>query len=442
MAMVSNLYSVEAERYVIGCLLINPLKIAEMSGIKEESFFDSSHRLIFKAIQDLLDCGAVVDIVTVSDRLAQEKVLEQVGGRAYINDLALEIISTANVGYYAQVVADKAMMRRIGHISGNISEMIAAGEEKERVIDRAQDLFLSLCKSHKASRPFMFSEFIVDVYNGIEGRVANKGKLAGLDSGFHDLNYYTGGLQKSDLVIVAARPSMGKTALALNIAENVAEIHAAPVVYFSLEMSKEQLGQRLLTSRCEVNSLKVRNGDLSDNELIKIQKELADAAKLKLIIDDTPGITIAEITAKCKELQYSEPLGLVIIDYLQLIGNKNAKENRTQEISDISRGLKNLARELNVPVIALSQLSRAVEQRTCKKPILSDLRESGSIEQDADTVLFIYRDEYYNPDNSDKRGKAEIIISKQRNGPVGSFELLFQPNLTRFKNLHKSDSVG
>lgn len=442
MAMGSNLYSAEAEKYVIGCLLINPLKIAEMGGVKEESFFDSSHRLIFKAIQDLLDCGAVVDIVTVSDRLAKEKVLEQVGGRAYINDLALEIISTANVGYYAQVVADKAMMRRIGRISGNISEMIAAGEDKERVIDRAQDLFLSLSKSHKASRPFMFSEFIVDVYNGIEGRVANKGKIAGLDSGFHDLNYYTGGLQKSDLVIVAARPSMGKTALALNIAENVAEIHAAPVVYFSLEMSKEQLGQRLLTSRCEVNSLKVRNGDLSDNELIKIQNELADAAKLKLIIDDTPGITIAEITAKCKELQYSEPLGLIIIDYLQLIGNKNAKENRTQEISDISRGLKNLARELNVPVIALSQLSRAVEQRTCKKPILSDLRESGSIEQDADTVLFIYRDEYYDPDNSDKKGKAEIIISKQRNGPVGSFELLFQPNLTRFKNLHKSDSVG
>lgn len=436
--MASNLYNSEAERYVLSCLLINPLKIAEASELVPESFFEVRHKEIFRIIRELLDKGDVVDIVTVSEKLRKENLLDKVGGRVYINDLALEAISTANIDYYVKLIAEKAVLRNISKISGNIYELISSGEEYERVLDSAQDLFLSLSKNHRSSKPTIFKDFIVDVYQGIEGRILNKGCVSGLDTGFHDLNYFTGGLQNSDLVIIAARPSMGKTALALNIAENVAKLHKKPVVYFSLEMSKEQLGQRLLTSISEVNSLKVRNGDLSDSELIKIQNSMAEAAELKLIIDDTPAVTLAEITAKCKELQYNESMGLIIIDYLQLIGNKKAKENRTQEISDISRGLKNLARELNVPVIALSQLSRAVEQRNCKKPVLSDLRESGSIEQDADTVMFIYREEYYEPNSSENKGKAEIIIAKQRNGPVGCFELLFQPQLTRFKNLLKA----
>ena len=433
-----SLHSLEAERYVLGCLLNNPLKIIELASINSESFYENKHKLIFKTVKDLLDEGYFVDIVTVSDRLKTKDLLNQVGGRPYINDLALDIISTANIGYYAKIIVDKAALRTIKGISSRINELIESGEERETVVDLAQDLFLSLCKNPKSSRPQLFGDFVVDVFNRIESRFENKGNLSGLDSGFIDLNVYTGGLQASDLLIVAARPSMGKTSFALNIAENVATTHNVPVAVFSLEMSKEQLGLRLLSSRSEVSSLKIRNGDLTENELLKIQNSLEDASKLKIIIDDTPGISVAEIRAKCKELQYSEQIGLVVIDYLQLIGNKNYKENRTQEISDISRSLKNLARELNVPVIALSQLSRAVEQRACKKPLLSDLRESGSIEQDADVVMFIYREEYYDYENSDKKGKAEIIVAKQRNGPVGSFELLFQPNLTRFKNLHKT----
>ncbi len=436
-----NLVNSEAERYVVGCLLNNPLKIAELSGISGDSFYENQHKVIFRVIKELLDEGCAVDVVTVSDRLKTKNQLDHAGGRVYINDLALGVISTANIGYYARIVSDKAALRSINKISSSISEMIEAGESRENVVNKAQDLFLSVCQNHQSSKPKMFGEFIVDVFNRIEDRFENRGRLSGLDSGFHDLNNYTGGLQASDLLIVAARPSMGKTSLALNIAENVAGIHNLPVVIFSLEMSKEQLGLRLLTSRCNVSSLKVRNGDLTDKELIKIQESLEDAAKLKIIIDDTSGISVSEIRAKCKELQYVEPLGLIVIDYLQLIGNKNYKENRTQEISDISRQLKNLARELNVPVIALSQLSRAVEQRTCKKPVLSDLRESGSIEQDADVVMFIYREEYYDPDNADKRGRAEVIVAKQRNGPVGSFELLFQPSMTRFRNLHSSEKV-
>jgi len=436
-----NLCNAEAERYVIGCLLVNPLKISELSGIECESFYEKSHRLIFQAVEELLNEGCAVDIVTVSDRLKVKNLLDSVGGRAYINDLALGVISTANIGYYAKIVADKATLRNLNRISSVIKDLIESGEEKETIVDMAQDLFLNLCRNNSTSKPLMFGDFVVDVFNRIEDRFENRGKIAGLDSGFHDLNTYTGGLQPSDLLIVAARPSMGKTSFALNIAENVASIHNLPVVVFSLEMSKEQLGLRLLTSRCEVSSLKVRNGDITDSELIKIQNSLGDASKLKVIIDDTPGISVAEIRAKCKELQYSHGLGLIVIDYLQLIGGKSYRENRTQEISDISRSLKNLARELNVPVIALSQLSRAVEQRTCKRPVLSDLRESGSIEQDADIVMFIYREEYYDPDNSEKKGRAEIIVAKQRNGPVGSFELLFQPNMTKFKNMHR-DSVS
>lgn len=432
---MSNLYSIEAERYVVGCLLVNPLKIAELAELNENSFYDGSCRLIYKAIKDIMDCGGDVDIVTVSNRLKSLHLLEQVGGRPFVNDLALDIITTANIGYYVKIVADKAVLRNVKKLSANVKDLIDSGEETEVVVNRAQDLFLALCQSNSNSKPLMFKDFIVDVFNNIEDRVENKGKLAGLNTGFIDMNNFTGGLQSSDLIILAARPSMGKTTLALNIAENVASIHNLPVVIFSLEMSKEQLGLRLLTSRCKVNSLKVRNGDLTDNELIRIQNSLEDISKLKVIIDDTPGITVSEIRAKCKELQYQEQLGLIIIDYLQLIGNKKYKDNRTQEISDISRSLKNLARELNVPVIALSQLSRAVEQRNCKKPLLSDLRESGSIEQDADIVMFIYREEYYEPENSSNKGKAEIIVAKQRNGPVGSFELLFQPGMTKFKNL-------
>jgi replicative DNA helicase len=337
-----------------------------------------------------------------------------------------------------QIVEDKAALREINRISANIRELIASGEERETVANLAQDLFLSVSGSSATSKPQMFGEFILDIFNKVEKNCENRGKLAGLDSGFHDLNTYTGGLQKSDLIIVAARPSMGKTTFALNIAENVARIHNVPVAVFSLEMSKEQLGMRLLTSQTGISSLKARNGDLSDKELIELQNSLDEASKLKVIIDDTPAISVAEIRAKCKEMQYKEHIGLVVIDYLQLIGSKSYKENRTQEISEISRALKNLARELDVPVIALSQLSRAVEQRQCKKPVMSDIRESGSIEQDADVVIFIYREEYYNPDIEDKNGRAEIIIAKQMNGPVGSFQLLFSPNTTKFKNLYKS----
>jgi replicative DNA helicase len=242
---MSNLYSLEAERYVVGCLLVNPLKIAELSGLNEESFYYSSYRFIYKAVVELLDNGCTVDVVTVSDRLKSQNLLEQVGGRAFVNDLALDIITTANIGYYAKIVSDKAVLRSVNKLTANIKDLIDSGEEREAIVDRAQDLFLGLCQNNRGSKPQIFGDFIADIYNGIEERVENKGKLAGLDTGFIDLNNYTGGLQASDLVILAARPSMGKTALSLNIAENVASIYDLPVVIFSLEMSKEQLGLRL-----------------------------------------------------------------------------------------------------------------------------------------------------------------------------------------------------
>jgi len=429
------LYNIDAEKNLLGALIKNPLMLSEIiTIIKPENFYFQKHQYIYKAILELFNENKPIDVISVSENLRFNEKLDACDGRPYINDLAFDVISTANIGYYAKIVDAYFKRRQIIRIADQIKETAEKVEDKDDVINTVQDLFLQVTTNNVINKDALFKDFIIDVYNNIEDRFVNKNKISGLNTGFHDLNDYTGGFQKSDLIILAARPSMGKTALALNIAENIALDNKLPVAVFTLEMSKEQIGQRLLTSNSGISSLKVRNGDLNDADFTKIHESMGKYADCPLYIYDTPGATVTEIRAECKKIKMNEGLGIVIIDYLQLMGGTKNNENRTNEVAGISRGLKNLARELDCPVLALSQLSRKVEERSCKKPMLSDLRDSGSIEQDADIVIFIYRDEYYD-ENSEKKGKAEIIVAKQRNGPVGSFELLFQQNITKFKNL-------
>lgn len=427
--------NIEAEQYTIGALLKNPDMLTEVIGIlKAEDFHALPHKTIYQAIITLFDARTPIDIVTVSDLIDKQGKLEEIGGRAYINDLVINIITTANISYYAKIVADAAALRNLIKITTKINEIAYKSDNKEETFEKAQNMFLELLQQSNKSKILNLHEFLPQIYDKITENYEKKGQVTGLDTGFYELNNFTGGFQASDLIIIAGRPSMGKTAFVLNIAEEVGIKNKIPVAFFSLEMSKEQLGTRLLSSVSEISTLRLRNGDLDTLSFDRITKSMSKLADSNLFIDDTPNISVSEIRAKCKQLQYDQEIGLVIIDYLQLMEGASGKEGRTQEISKISRGLKILARELNCPVIALSQLSRAVESRQNKRPMLSDLRESGAIEQDADLVLFLYRDEYYNPEVEETKGKAEVIVGKQRNGPTGNFELLFNDRLTKFLN--------
>lgn len=444
--------SIEAEEAVLGAILKQPNvlnKVVEM--LRPESFYMPSHRHIYEAMKHLYDTNENIDIVSVSETLNYNGKLESVGGRAYINDLLANTVTTANVKYYAKIIMENAIKRSL--ISAG-SEIVASGYEKQMTVDEALDgaerLIFDIASKKTTSDLIPVKDIVLDTYQKIEYNYEHKGELTGVATKFYELDSMTNGLHKSDLIIIAARPAMGKTAFALNIAQNVALQSNVPVAIFSLEMSKQQLMQRMLCSEAEVDTQRIKTGNMQNKDWEKLANAMNNFAQSKIYIDDTSGCTITDLRAKCRRLKMKEKdLGLIVIDYLQLMEG-SGKEDRMQQISSISRGLKILARELDVPVIALSQLSRAVESRNDKRPMLSDLRESGAIEQDADIVMFIYRDDYYKNNEENKEegdaapksanGESEIIIAKHRNGPVGNVKLLFQGNITKFKNPIKTDA--
>ena len=433
--------SVEAEEAVLGAILVNPVSLGRIvEYIKPESFYKPAHRLIYETMLELFKKNEPIDIVTVSESLRNEEKLEDAGGRAYINDLALSVVTTANIEFYAKIIQEKEIKRALINAGSEIVSMSYENEETDIVLDNAQKLIFNIAAQKDTSDLVPIQDLVVSSYEQIEFRYNNKDDLVGVTTGFYDLDALTSGLQKSDLIILAARPSMGKTAFALNLAQNVALKAKKGVAIFSLEMPKQQLVKRMLCSEAEVDTQRITSGHMQQKDWEKLMDAMTKFADAHIYIDDTSGITATDIKAKCRRLMLEEKeLGLVVIDYLQLMEGGGNPNDRNQQISAISRSLKGLARELDVPIIALSQLSRGVEARNDKRPMLSDLRDSGAIEQDADIVMFIYRDEYYNRDDVENKGKAEIIIAKHRNGPVGNINLLFQSNITKFKNPTKTN---
>ncbi|MEK7447316.1 MAG: replicative DNA helicase [Patescibacteria group bacterium] len=431
----------EAEVSVLGSILLEKDAIIKVADIlTEDDFYSDAHRMIYSTMIELFEHHQPIDLVTLTNKLTEKKLLDKVGGAGYISTLVNSVPSAANIVHYAKITADKALLRRLIESSNDITSM--AYNEKEdtsRVLDEAEQKIFKVAEKHLKGKFIPIKSILEDSFERIDELHKDKDKLRGVPTGFKELDNILAGLQPSDLIVIAARPSVGKTSLALNIAEHVAGNEGISVALFSLEMSKEQLVDRLLASEAKIDSWKLRTGNLDDSDFPKIGKAMATLSEAPFFIDDSPLINVLEMRTKARRLQSEKGLGLIIVDYLQLMQGRN-QENRVQEISEISRALKGLARELNVPIVALSQLSRNVESRPDKRPILSDLRESGSIEQDADVVIFIYRDELYNSE-SDKKGIAEIIIRKHRNGPIGSTELLFKQEQTAFRSLDKKHST-
>lgn len=430
--------NLEAEQAVLGALMLEPETGSSVFEIiQPEDFYRDNHRLIFIALRDLFERGDPVDLVSVAEILRQSGRLEQVGGIATVSQIARSVPSAANVDYYARVVAEKSMLRQLIRVAGRIAERgYEPGEEATTLLEEAEKLILDLSQRQVKDGFEPIRNILLNTFEKIELLYANKGNLTGVPSFFNELDRMTAGWQPSDLVIIAARPSMGKTALVLNMAQNASVRGKVPVAVFSLEMSKEQLVQRMLCSESMVDQQRVRTGDLLDTDWPKLTRAVGPLSDAPIFIDDTVGISLAELRSKARRLKMEQGLGLIVIDYLQLMTLGRRSESRQQEVASISRGLKGIARELSVPVIALSQLNRGVEQRQDKRPIMSDLLESGAIEADADVISFIYRDEYYNPE-SEKKGIAEIIIAKHRNGPVGTVELGYLKEFTKFVNLDR-----
>lgn len=433
--------NVEAEQAVLGAMLIEREAISKVAEfLQPDDFYREAHRLIYSAMLNLFNKNDAVDMVTVIEVLRKDEKLEGAGGIAYVTSLANSVPTAANVLYHARIVEEKALLRQLINAATSIASLGYEGnEEVVNILDSAEKMILDV-SSRKVGGDFTpIKSIIFDAFNKIEMLYAAKGSITGLATGFKDLDRLTSGLQPSDLILIAARPSMGKTAFVLNIAQHIGIREKQTVAFFSLEMSKEQLVQRMLCAESAIDSQRLRIGELEANDWNKLVAGADRLSAAPIFIDDTAGISVMEMRSKARRLKMEHNLKLIIIDYLQLMqGSSSSKgnENRQQEISEISRSLKALARELNVPVIALSQLSRSVESRQVKKPMLSDLRESGSLEQDADIVAFIYRDDYYNPD-TDKKNITEIIIAKHRNGPVDSVELFFHKQFTKFSDLSK-----
>lgn len=442
--------NLEAEEAVLGAILVNPRCLDKViSTLKSEYFYKPAHKYIYEAILRLTNSNQPIDIVSVSDELNINQRLELVGGRAFINDLILKCISTANVQYYANVIEEKAIKRSLIQAGSEITTSGYDLSPSAESLEQAEKLIFDISSKKTSSDLIPIDNLVSDVYDQIAERYKNKDKKSGVESGFYDLDEMTNGFQKSNLIILAARPAMGKTAFALNIAQNAALRYNKTVAIFSLEMSKDELVQRLMCSEAEVESQRLRSGNMQSSDWEKLVTAMDVLSDAPIYIDDTPGCSLTDIRAKCRRLAMSDKnLSMIIIDYLQLMETSGRETDRNQQISQISRGLKILAKELNVPIIALSQLSRATEQRQDKRPIMSDLRDSGSIEQDADIVMFIYRGEYYATKGqtgeedaaeiAKNKGEAEIIIAKQRSGPTGTVELLFQSNITKFKNKTKT----
>lgn len=431
--------NIEAEQAVLGAIFLEPESLLVASEIlTPEDFYRVSHQKIFACMLSLNEEGKAVDIVTVTDELQAENQLENVGGISYLTELAGAVPTAANIEYYARIVAEKSLLRRLIKTATDIArDGYEREDDVESLLAEAERKILEVSNRNRTGDFQNIRDVLVKTYDYIELLHSRKDEVTGIPTGFYELDRMTAGFQKNDLIIVAARPSVGKTAFALNIATNVATKTDHNVAIFSLEMGAEQLVMRMLSSVGNINSQNLRTGNLTDEDWKKLTMAMGTLSNSGIFIDDTPGIRVADIRAKCRRLKQEHGLGMVIIDYLQLIqGNRRNVENRQQEVSEISRSLKELARELEVPVIALSQLSRSVEQRQDKRPMMSDIRESGSIEQDADIVAFLYRDDYYDQETENKN-IIEIIIAKQRNGPTGTIQLAFAKEFNKFVNLER-----
>lgn len=435
-------HSDEAEQSVIGCMLMDSEAILAASEIlTRDDFYQQQYGILFEAMTDLFQAGKAVDVVTLQNHLREKNVPPEISDMEYVRDLLSVVPTSANIRHYATIVSEKAILRRLIRLTEEIENTCYLNQEPvDEILDTSEKKLFQLFQ-HRSSSDFVpIKEVVMSTLHTIEMASKTHGNVTGLATGFKDLDFKTSGFQKSDFILVAARPSMGKTAFVLNIAEYMAFRKNKSVAIFSLEMSKNQLMNRLFAMEARVNSQNLRNGNLKDEEWTALIESASDIGKSHLIIDDTPGISVRELRSKCRKFQLEHGLDIVMIDYLQLMSGSSKKNNesRQQEISEISRSLKAIARELNVPVVALSQLSRAVESRPDKRPILSDLRESGAIEQDADVVMFLYRDDYYHKDSEDK-GIAELIIAKQRNGPIGTVNLAWLPDYTKFVNAEIRD---
>jgi len=429
---------VEAEQAVLGSMIIDKDAIANvLEMITPEAFYREDNKEIFSAICDLFETNKPIDLLTLKEQLRLRGTLEAVGGIAYIAELSAKVPTSANVGYYAKIVEEKALLRKLINASTEIVNMgYSASEEVQTIVDNAEKKIFDIVQKRNVQGFTPIKSILVDSFEKIEELYNQKGYLTGISYGFTDLDVKTAGLHNSDLILIAARPALGKTAFALNIAQNVAVKSKVPVAIFSLEMSKEQLVNRMICCEAMIDSGKMRTGKLEEDDWGKLASAMSTLSDAPIFIDDTPGQTVMEIRAKCRRLKLEKGLGLIVIDYLQLMqGSKKGGENRQQEVSDMSRALKIMAKELDVPVITLSQLSRAPDARPDHHPVLSDLRESGAIEQDADIVMFLYRDDYYNPE-TEKKNIAEVIIAKNRQGSTGTVELAWLPNYTKFANLY------
>lgn len=433
-------HNIEAEQNVVGSMLMDKEVISVVSEIVcGDDFYSKQYGITFDAIVELHEEGRSVDALTLSDRLTAKELPPEYSSTEYFIGLVSATITSANAKYYAEIIAEKAVLRKLIRLNEEIENTCYAGKENlEVILEDTEKKVFDLVQRRNTGDFVPIRQVVMNAMDKIESAAKNQGSVTGIATGFSDLDYRTAGMQPADLILVAARPSMGKTAFVLNIAQHVAFKLNDCVAIFSLEMSKEQLVNRLFSLESRVDAQHLRTGNLSDSEWEKLIESAGVIGKSNLIIDDTPGISIAELRSKCRKYKLEHDLKMIIIDYLQLMsGSGRGSDSRQQEISDISRSLKALARELHVPVIALSQLSRAVEQRPDHRPMLSDLRESGAIEQDADVVMFIYRDDYYNKD-TERKGIAEIIIAKQRNGPIGTVDLVWLPEYTKFANLERS----
>lgn len=431
-------HNIEAEQSVLGAMILsrNSVDIA-LQNLSSDYFYTKEHQLIFAAIENLVSNQMSVDITTLTAYLVEKNELDEVGGVEYLTNISQAVYSSANIDYYIKIINEKAMVRRLIDVSEKLASK--GYEDSISALDLAQEAerkILEVTAYKKVTDFKKSSDVLRDVHENLIEISKQKDGLSGVATGFKGIDRLTNGLQKGDLIILAARPSVGKTAFALNLAQNAAHISNVPVAIFSLEMGADQLVKRMLSAAGRIDGAKLRDGRLSDEDWLRYSKASATLSKDEIYIDDTPNLKVIEIASKCRKLQREHGLGLVVIDYLQLIsGPDNSRESRQLEVSEISRSLKGLARELKVPVVALSQLSRAVEQRHDKRPIMSDLRESGAIEQDADIVAFLHRDDYYNVEDSEHPGEVEVIFGKHRNGATGVVILTFEKDYNKFLNL-------
>jgi replicative DNA helicase len=432
--------NIDAEKSLLGAVLIDEETLADVSEhVTTKDFYEKRHSTIFSAMMSLYEKHNPVDLLTLTDELKRKKELDIIGGSAYLTDLTNYVPTSAHAETYAEIVAQKAVRRRLIKASSDISELGYNEETStQELLEKAESELFSVSDQSLKQDIVSIESILTESFDRMEELHRNKGALRGVRTGYRDLDTMTAGLQRSDLIVLASRPAMGKTTLVTNLAYNVATIAKQPVLFFSLEMSKEQLVDRMLADSSGVDAWNIRTGNLSDDDFSKLSEAMGELAEAPIFIDDTPGLSVLEMRTKARRANHEQPLGLVIVDYLQLMQGSSSgnNDNRVQVVGEISRGLKLIARELNVPVIALSQLNRSVESRSPQIPQLADLRESGSVEQDADIVMFIYREAYYNPE-TERENITDIFIAKHRNGPTGKVELYFHPERLRFTSLDR-----